>query len=91
MLMPVIHMKQFACRVRQATAARGSRVDLARSGFRISNELGDFLGRNRRVYFHDKGGLVEARDWRDVADKVEMSFPESVAFIALGTPAKRSV
>src|SRR5262249_19803138 len=46
--------------------------DLAGIGFRISDELGNSLGRNRGVKLHDVGYAGNSRDWCDVADEVEI-------------------
>ena len=57
--------------LRAAVACR-PHVELARIGFGVGDELGNGLGRNRWIDHHDKGIAHDARDGRDIADKVEV-------------------
>src|SRR5262249_617551 len=52
-------------------AGRGH-ADLARIGLRVDDELGNRLGRNRRVNHQDGGTSEDARDRRNVADEIEI-------------------
>src|SRR5262245_3050342 len=45
-------------------------MDLARICLGIGDELGNRLGRNRRVHHHDGGISDDARDGRNVADEI---------------------
>ena len=47
-------------------------VDLTRIGLGISDELGNGLRWERRVYHQDPWAAVDARDRRDVADEIEV-------------------
>ena len=50
--------------------AGGGIADLAGIGFRIGDELGDGLGRHRRVHLHDVRPIRDAGDRRDVVEEV---------------------
>src|SRR5271166_2617623 len=57
--------------MRRRTHAPRSKVDLARIGFRIGDELGDIVGRDRQIYLHDVGQAHCSADWSAVADEIE--------------------
>src|SRR6266446_7090522 len=56
----------------RGTDAARRHADLARIGLGIGDELGDRLGWNRWIDHHDLGKADDARDGRDVADKIEI-------------------
>src|SRR4051794_7848829 len=66
-------------------------VDLARIGLGISDELRNRRSGNRRIDLHDEGGANNASDRAMSRMKLKLSFSYSVALIAFGAPAKRSV
>ena len=68
------HLEQFGGDVGDPADAARTVGELARIGLGIGDELGNRLGRNRRIYHHDKGAADEARDRRDVADEIEIEF-----------------
>src|SRR5262249_33844832 len=64
------HFEQLAGHMGDRTVARRSKTDLARMGLGVGYELWNRLGRNRRIHLHDLRHAVDARDRRDIADKV---------------------
>ena len=66
------HLEQLAGHMRRAPVAGRRHVDLARVGLGVGDELGNGLGRNRRIHLHDVGHAHDARDRRDVADEIEI-------------------
>src|SRR5450759_3261544 len=56
----------------RSTIAGRRHVELAGLGLGIVYELGDCLGRNRRIYLHDKGHADDACNRRDVTEKNEI-------------------
>src|SRR5262245_6186758 len=52
--------------------ARRPEADLARIALGVRYELGDRLGWNRWIYHHDEREVDEARDGRDVTEKIEI-------------------
>src|SRR5256884_3631121 len=56
----------------RGTDAARRHADLARIGLGIGDELGDRFGWNRWMDYHDLGKADDARDGRDVADKIEI-------------------
>jgi hypothetical protein len=48
-----------------------AKLDLARIGLGVGDEVGERLGRERRIDRHHDGGTTNARDRRDVADDIE--------------------
>src|SRR4051812_38873617 len=55
-----------------ASDAARSHVELARMCLGMGDELRNGLGRNRWIHQHDKGLTRDPRDWRNVADEVEV-------------------
>ncbi len=64
--------KLIADETEKCAGARRRHVEFAGIGLGIGDELGNRLGRNRRVHHHDVGTSEDARDRRDVADKIEI-------------------
>src|SRR5262245_37759817 len=56
----------------RGTDAARRHGELARIGLGIDDELGDRIGWNRWIDHHDLGKADNARDGRDVADKIEI-------------------
>src|SRR5262245_66206028 len=52
--------------------ARRTEAELARIALGVRYELGDRLGWNRWIYHHDEREVDEARDGRDVTEKIEI-------------------
>src|ERR1700730_3829186 len=52
--------------------ARRRHVDPTRIGVRISDELRNRLGGERRIHLHDEGRANNAPDGRDVADEIKI-------------------
>jgi hypothetical protein len=58
---------------RRGTNAEGRRHgDLTRIGFGIGDEFGNGLDPKRWVDHEDNGDACDARNWRDVADEIEV-------------------
>src|SRR5262245_10333212 len=53
-----------------APVATGTHRDPAGIGFRVGDELRNGLGREGWIYLHDLGDADNARDWRNVANKI---------------------
>src|SRR5262249_42020467 len=64
------HLKELTGNVAGRSDARRCHADLVWIGFGVSNELGNCLGRKGWIYLKDKGRANEARNGRDVANKV---------------------
>src|SRR5262249_44482908 len=56
----------------RVSGAARRKIDLAWIGFGVGNELRNGLGGKGRINHHYKRNAEEARDWRDVADEVEI-------------------
>src|SRR6266705_4508921 len=67
-------VEQFARQMAQVSCPGRCHVELARIALCICDELGDCLGRNRRIDHHYNRDLVEARDGCDVIEKIEIEF-----------------
>src|SRR5262245_31490640 len=66
------HIEELARNVRRRTDAGGCKIDLARIGLRVSDELWNRVGRNAYVDFHDVGHADDARDRCDALYKIEV-------------------
>jgi hypothetical protein len=58
--------------VRQTSVTGRCKIDLARIGFGIGDELGNSPNRYRWIDLHDERYTADARDWKDVANKIEL-------------------
>jgi hypothetical protein len=67
-----VHFEQLAGYMSRESGAARRKIDLARIGLGIGNELWDRLCRKRWIYQHYKRPADDARDRRDVADEVEI-------------------
>src|SRR5215475_893081 len=56
----------------RVSGAARRKIDLAWIGFGVGNELRNGLGGKGRINHHCKRNAEEARDWRDVADEIEI-------------------
>src|SRR5213592_1808426 len=56
------------------TVAARRKVELAWISLGIGDKFGNRLGRDRWIHQHDIGYAHDARDWRDVANKIEAKF-----------------
>ena len=61
------HPKQFTAEMAQVSGPARTQVYLARIRLGVSDELGDRLGRERRIRQQDESIVVDARDRNDVA------------------------
>ena len=68
------HLEHLAGYMERGSVAGRRKVKLARIGLGVGDELGNGLGRDRRVYHHDFGLANEACDRCDVADEIEIEF-----------------
>jgi hypothetical protein len=66
------HLEQLASHMNRASVAAGPHVDLGRISPGIGDELGNGLGRNGWVDQHHIGRAKQSRDWRDVANEIEI-------------------
>ena len=64
-------LEQLARNMDRGSDAAGCHVDLSRICFRVSNELGDSVGWNRRIDHHDVGYPHDAGNRCNVADEIE--------------------
>jgi hypothetical protein len=65
------HLEQLAGHVHRGSDAARRKVDLARIGLGVGNELGHARHWDRRVHLHHIGHADDASDWRAVAHDVE--------------------
>jgi hypothetical protein len=61
------HPEQLAAEMGQVSGPARNLVDLARIRLGMGDELGDGLGRDRRIDEQDEGVVADAGDWDDVA------------------------
>jgi hypothetical protein len=66
------HLEQFGRHVRAGADALGGKVDLARIGLGIGDQLWDRLGRESRIGGEDKGRAADAGDRLKVAAEIEI-------------------
>jgi hypothetical protein len=66
------HLEQFAGDVGGGSNAARRKIDHAWMGLGIGNELGDRFGGKHWFDQHDKRPAHDSRDWRYVADEVEI-------------------
>src|SRR5262245_26916805 len=66
------HLEQLAGNMGCRSIARRRHVDVAWIALGIGDEFRNGLGGNRRVHLHDEGCANNARDWRYVADEIEV-------------------
>src|SRR3954451_12696489 len=68
------HFEQLAGQMRPRPVAGRTHVDFARVSLGVCDEFGNCLGRYRWINRHDLSLAANARDWRDVADEIEVEF-----------------
>src|SRR6266478_8750680 len=66
------HLEQFTENMVSGTDAARRHVDLAGIGSDVGNELGNRLDRHRGVHLYGKRLTSNARDRRNVTDKIEL-------------------
>ena len=66
------HLEQLAGDMWPWFRCRPRHVDLAGICFGVGDELGNGLGRNRRIHLHDIGHAHDAGDRRNVANEIEI-------------------
>jgi hypothetical protein len=66
------HPEQFACQLRYASIAGRREADFAWIGPGIGDELRNDLGRDRCIHHHDDRHTHDVRNWRNVANGVEV-------------------
>src|SRR6516165_4732817 len=64
------HLEQLAGHMHRCSVTTRRIVDLSGIGFSKGNELGNRLGWEGWIYFHNEGHTNGARDRNDVADKI---------------------
>ena len=79
---PGHHLEQLAGEMGRG-AGPADHVDLAGIGLRIGDELGNGFRRKRRIDDHDVGS-ARARDWRHVAEEIELEIVIERALNAFG-------
>ncbi len=67
-------LEQLSPDMGRASAAARRHADLARIGLGVGDELGNRPGRDRWIYFHDKGQVADHCDRSDVVDEIEVEF-----------------
>jgi hypothetical protein len=69
---PGHHLELLCGQMGGASNARRPKIDLARMGLGVSDELGNILGRKRWSDFQDHRLAGNARDWRHIADEIKI-------------------
>src|SRR5262249_1463000 len=85
------HLEKLAGGVAVSSGARRRHGELAGIGLGIGDELGNRLGRNRRVHHHDEAASDDARDRRDVADEIEVFSFWTTSFVAFNGDSLREL
>jgi hypothetical protein len=68
------HLEQLSSQMFRSTVASRRKVEFARIGLGVSDELGDGLGGDRWVDDQDQGQTDQSGDRRDVANEIEIQF-----------------